>query len=287
MTTSALPRRILRFAAVAGLVVACQQGPDEGQAEPPRQGGGGAQQVTGRQRFAEINAALDTAITLAEQIKEDVRNGRGVDTAKTNRIKDLIAIARDRKYRAMATFPNIWGMRFGVVYVLLSDLDDVLNAIYDDAFRYRLNPDSTRKAALLSRVRVAKAQKEELERRLRAADQNHPGLLQLQILNLALDILIRRIETDRIDHGDFNDALWDMHMAKRGAVRRGASVYGLSIETWYVFLREMDRLFENGVGFADMAASGLYDAQEMLDHLLAVLRNAKETKELLEPRLPQ
>ena len=286
MTTSALPRRILRFAAVAGLVVACQQGPDEGQAEPPRQGGGGAQQVTGRQRFAEINAALDTAITLAEQIKEDVRNGRGVDTAKTNRIKDLIAIARDRKYRAMATFPNIWGMRFGVVYVLLSDLDDVLNAIYDDAFRYRLNPDSTRKAALLRRVRVAKAQKEELERRLRAADQNHPGLLQLQILNLALDILIRRIETDRFDLVDFNDALWDMHMDKRRAVR-GASVYGLTIETWYVFLREMDRLFENGVGFADMAASGLYDAQEMLDHLLAVLRNAKETKELLEPRLPQ
>ena len=286
MTTSALPRRILRFAAVAGLLVACQQEPDEDQAEPPRQGDGGAQQVTGRQRFAEINAALDTAITLAEQIKEDVRNGRGVDTAKTNRIKDLIAIARDRKYRAMATFPNIWGMRFGVVYVLLSDLDDVLNAIYDDAFRYRLNPDSTRKAALLSRVRVAKAQKEELERRLRAADQNHPGLLQLQILNLALDILIRRIETDRIDHGDFNDALWDMHIDKRRAVR-GASVYGLTIETWYVFLREMDRLFENGVGFADMAASGLYDAQEMLDHLLAVLRNAKETKELLEPRLPQ
>ena len=286
MTTSALPRRILRFAAVAGLLVACQQEPDEDQAEPPRQGDGGAQQVTGRQRFAEINAALDTAITLAEQIKEDVRNGRGVDTAKTNRIKDLIAIARDRKYRAMATFPNIWGMRFGVVYVLLSDLDDVLNAIYDDAFRYRLNPDSTRKAALLSRVRVAKAQKEELERRLRAADQNHPGLLQLQILNLALDILIRRIETDRIDHGDFNDALWDMHIDKRRAVR-GASVYGLTIETWYVFLREMDRLFENGVGFADMAASGLYDAQEMLDHLLAVLRKAKETKELLEPRLPQ
>lgn len=286
MTTSALPRRILRFAAVAGLLVACQQEPDEDQAEPPRQGDGGAQQVTGRQRFAEINAALDTAITLAEQIKEDVRNGRGVDTAKTNRIKDLIAIARDRKYRAMATFPNIWGMRFGVVYVLLSDLDDVLNAIYDDAFRYRLNPDSTRKAALLRRVRVAKAQKEELERRLRAADQNHPGLLQLQILNLALDILIRRIETDRFDLVDFNDALWDMHMDKRRAVR-GASVYGLTIETWYVFLREMDRLFENGVGFADMAASGLYDAQEMLDHLLAVLRKAKETKELLEPRLPQ
>lgn len=286
MTTSALPRRILRFAAVAGLLVACQQEPDEGQAEPPRQGGGGAQQVTGRQRFAEINAALDTAITLAEQIKEDVRNGRGVDTAKTNRIKDLIATARDRKYRAMATFPNLWGMRFGVVYVLLSDLDDVLNAIYDDAFRYRLNPDSTRKAALLRRVRVAKAQKEELERRLRAADQNHPGLLALRTLNLALDILIRRIETDRLDFVDLSDALWDMHMDKRRAVR-GASVYGLTIETWYVFLREMDRLFENGVGFADMAASGLYDAQEMLDHLLAVLRNAKETKELLEPRLPQ
>ncbi len=286
MTTSALPGRILRFAAVAGLVVACQQGPDEGQAEPPRQGGGGAQEVTGRQRFAEINAALDTAITLAEEIKEDVRNGRGVDTAKTNRIKDLIAIARDRKYRAMATFPNAWGMRFGVVYVLLSDLDDVLNAIYDDAFRYRLNPDSTRKAALLRRVRVAKAQKAELERRLRAADQNYPGLLALRTLNLALDILIRRIETDSLDLVDLNDALWDMHMDKRRAVRR-ASVYGLTIETWYVFLRKLDRLFENGVGFADMAASGLYDAQEMLDHLLAVLRNAKETKELLEPRLPQ
>ena len=277
----------LAIVAVGG----CEGDQDEGEGQAPQEEPAPPTPpvaTTAQAEFAALNRLLDELLRIAQELQQAVGNGQEPDSAKLDSIKVLSNEAIQRKYEAMRTFPDVFGVKFIVLYFGLTDLDSDFSRIWNAALMLKYYPDSQRaKDRLLRALRTAKAQKEWLEQHLVQGGVGSMGQSALSTLNTYLDYFLRKAEADSIDFDVIDRAITSWPFLKRLSIRRGGTAHGHSMEYWYVYLGILDQKLENVAGYADMIASGNFDPAEWLEVLLRHLREAKDAKEEMERELQQ
>lgn len=260
-------------------IIACQGDDDSGDGAPQEAPDSNVKQAG--EHLRSMNQAIDEALNLAEQVQDDLDNGRPADANKLKRIRELIEPLAARKHELLRSLPVVAGVSFDIVYRQLKFLDDLIELAKNLAGQLAASDDPGRTKEFLKRVlTILKAEKQYLEGFW--PDMTSDGF---HSMNQLLDGLLTRLESEQGIGEGLSDVFDQLEFFKEiGAGEIPAQVFGRDMAWWYGRLAAFD-------GLVDMIEAvtvlvQLDFSQKSVDSLFWVLNTMKEVKQTMEGQLP-